>query len=148
MVAARAALPGCLSYPVPMVPFTTSPEAEQQKVKCTMNIVVLQGTLAAEPVERTLPSGTTVMDWSVKTRHNGKSVSVPVQWTEPNRSVQGFDEGDDVVIFGSIRQRFFRAAGSLASRTEVVGEAVCKPTQRAATSKLLARAEAALLSPE
>lgn len=113
-----------------------------------MNIVVLQGTLAAEPVERTLPSGTTVMDWVLKTHSEGRKVSVPIQWTEPAKAVQAFDEGDEVVVFGSVRQRFFRARGALASRTEVVGEAVTKPTQRAATSKLLARAEAALLSPE
>jgi len=112
-----------------------------------MNVVVLQGTLAAEPVERTLPSGTTVMDWVLKTPSDGKKVSVPIQWTEPNRSVQAYDVGDEVVVFGSVRQRFFRARGVLTSRTEVVGESVSKPRQRVATAKLLARAEAALLSP-
>ncbi len=102
-----------------------------------MNIVVLQGTLSREPVERTLPSGTTVADWNVSTVLDGSKLSVPVQWTDPNRAVQQFGEGDEVIVTGAVRQRFFRANGMLASRTEVVGRVVTKPTQRVATSKLL-----------
>lgn len=109
-----------------------------------MNVVVVQGVLSSEPVERTLPGGVTVMDWSVTVQTNGPKQSVPVQWTEPSKAVQRFDEGDAVVVLGTIRRRFFRTRGSLASRTEVVGEAVSKPTQRVATRKILERAKEAL----
>ena len=112
-----------------------------------MNIVVLQGTLSSEPVERTLPSGTTVADWNVTTVVGGAKLSVPVQWTEPNRSVQRFGVGDSVVVTGSIRQRFFKAQGALVSRTEVVGQRVTKPTQRVATAKLLAQVGEEFSSP-
>lgn len=104
-----------------------------------MNIVVLQGTLSSEPIERTLASGTTVADWNVTTVVDGAKLSVPVQWTEPSRAVQRFGEGDRVVVTGSIRQRFFRAKGTLVTRTEVVGQLVTKPTQRVATAKLFSR---------
>jgi len=109
-----------------------------------MNIVVVQGTLSSEPVERTLPGGTTVMDWNVSVETDGAKQSVPVQWIEPSRAVQAFDEGDSVVVYGAIRRRFFRSRGVLASRTEVVGEVVAKPTQRVATRRLLERARVGL----
>jgi len=111
-----------------------------------MNIVVVQGTLSSEPVERTLRSGLTVMDWNVSVDTDGAKQSVPVQWVEPSKVVQAFDEGDSVVVYGSIRRRFFRARGTLASRTEVVGEAVAKPTQRVATRRLLERAKVDLVT--
>ncbi len=117
--------------------FTSFPLSRTTRKKYTMNIVVLQGTLSSEPIERTLPSGTTIADWKVTTEVDGKNVSVPVQWTEPNRSVQQFGKGDSVVVVGSIRQRFFQAKGMLASRTEVVGKQVTKPTQKVPTAKML-----------
>lgn len=112
-----------------------------------MNIVVLQGTLSAEPVERTLPSGVTIADWTVATQVDGAKMKVPVQWTDPNKAIQKFDEGDKVVVVGSVRQRFYQAGGTLLSRTEVVGEQVTKPTQKVATSKLLAAAGETLVAP-
>ena len=102
-----------------------------------MNVVVLQGILSSEPVERTLPSGLTIADWTVATEVDGAKLKVPVQWTEPNKAIQKFDEGDEVIVFGAVRQRFYQAGGTLISRTEVVGERVTKPTQKVATAKLL-----------
>lgn len=111
-----------------------------------MNVVVVQGVLSKEPIERTLPSGSTVMDWSVSVEIAGTKQSVPVQWTDPTKKVRGHDKGDAVVVLGSVRQRFFFAGGNRVSRTEVVGEAVAKPTQRAGARKILERATAALTS--
>lgn len=109
-----------------------------------MNIVVLRGTLSSEPRERTLPSGTNVMNWEVTTRSDAETRSVPVQWDDPPKAALAFNEGDDVVILGSIRRRFFRAGGATASRTEVVAELAVKPTRKAAVERLVERAEARL----
>lgn len=109
-----------------------------------MNVVVVQGVLKTEPVERTLPAGNTVMDWNVSVETDGAKQSVPVQWNEPSKAVQRLGEGDAVVLLGTVRQRFFRAGGSTVSRTEVVGEAVAKPTQRVAVGKILDRARVLL----
>lgn len=105
-----------------------------------MNIVVLQGTLSSEPVERTLPSGTTVMNWEVTTLTDAGKRSVPVQWDDPSTAVQKVEAGDEVVVLGTIRRRFFRAGGATASRTEVVASQMAKPTQRAATARLMTTA--------
>jgi single-strand DNA-binding protein len=49
----------------------------------------------------------------------GPAESVPVVWPNPAAAAVKFVEGDDVVVVGRIRRRFFRAGGSTATRTEV-----------------------------
>ncbi len=105
-----------------------------------MNVVVLQGTLSSEPIERTLPTGTNVMNWEVTTTINGAKKSVPVQWDDPPKNALKIGEGDEVVLLGTIRRRFFQAGGATASRTEVVASKVAKPSQRVGVSKLLQEA--------
>ena len=105
-----------------------------------MNVVVVRGTLSSEPMERTLPSGTNIMNWDVTTETSEGRSSVPVQWADPPKRVRDFEKGDEVVIFGELRRRFFRSGGSTTARTEVVASLVAKPTQAVAVSRLLTRA--------
>lgn len=109
-----------------------------------MNIVVLQGTLSSEPVERTLPSGLNIMNWEVTTLVDGKKQSVPVQWDDPPKKALAIGEGDEVVVSGRVRRRFFQAGGVTSSRTEVVAEQVAKPTQRVGVAKLLSEARGSI----
>ena len=110
-----------------------------------MNIVVLRGTLSSEPRERTLPSGTNVLNWEVTTRGDGRPTrTVPVQWDDPPAPALDFDQGDEVLLLGEVRRRFFRAGGATASRTEVVAERAVRPTRKAAVTKLLAGVEQSL----
>ena len=53
-----------------------------------------------------------------------RAESVPVAWFEPPSSASAMGAGDDVVVVGRVRRRFFRAGGATASRTEVVAAAV------------------------
>lgn len=135
-----------MSHSLDTLRFSTSPITEHMKWSMTMNVVVVQGVLKKEPVERTLPAGNTVMDWSVSVEVAGKKWLVPVQWNEPSKAVRRLGQGDAVVVLGAVQQRFFQAGGSLASRTDVVGELVAKPSQRVATRKILDRAREALTS--
>ena len=109
-----------------------------------MNLVVLQGTLSSEPIERTLASGLNVMSWDVVTETDLGRSSVPVQWNDPSSRVCDLGKGDRVVVIGHVRQRFFRARGQTVARTEVVGAHLAKPTQKAAVSRILERARCAL----
>jgi single-strand DNA-binding protein len=88
------------------------------------NVVVLRGTLVAEPRVRELPSGSVLVQFDVTTRDDEGTQSVPVAWFEPPRSAVPAEAGDDVVVVGSVRRRFFRAGGVTQSRTEVVAEHV------------------------
>ena len=101
-----------------------------------MNVAVLKGTLSSETRVRTLPSGSEIVSWEVTTRGDGAAMSVPVQWIDPPAAVRACGSGDEVFVLGTVRRRFFRAAGATASRTEVVGERVARPTQRRAVERL------------
>lgn len=109
-----------------------------------MNIVVLRGTLSSEPRERTLPSGTNVLNWEVTTRGDGPTRTVPVQWDDPPSTALGFGRGDDVLVLGAVRRRFFRAGGATTSRTEVLARRAVRPNRQASVAKLLATAEGLL----
>jgi single-strand DNA-binding protein len=68
-----------------------------------------------------------------------------VSWFDPPAEA-GFEAGDEVVVVGAVRRRFFRAGGATQSRTEVVASAVLKATQRKAVAKALTDATAAIAS--
>lgn len=90
-----------------------------------MNIVFLRGRLSRPAEVRVLESGTTVVNYEVTvTREGAPNDSVPVLWQDPPASARAgnYAEGDEVVVLGRVRRRFFRTAGGTQSRTEVVAE--------------------------
>lgn len=105
------------------------------------NLVVLRGRLSSEPTVRTLPSGTSLVNLEVTTDVDGAGVSVPVVVEADCVSVAA---GDEVVVAGLVRRRFFRAGGVTQSRTEVVASSVVKGTSQRSVAKALARAAALL----
>ena len=117
-----------------------------------MNVVLLRGTLHGEPTDVMLASGEVVRSWELATSlmvtgrdaGSGQSVEtvhrVPVRWVEPTKAVRALAAGDEVVVIGSVRRRFFRAGGATASRTEVLGAKAAKTSRNRAVEKLLAEA--------
>lgn len=90
-----------------------------------INLVALEGRLARPVEQRLLPSGTRLLSLEVTvTRDAGPAETVPVAWFDAPASASGWDAGHEVVVVGRVRRRFFRAAGSTQSRTEVVAETV------------------------
>ena len=84
------------------------------------NLVVLRGLIRRDPEFRVLASGDELMSLDLTVRSDeGPAESVPVVWPNPAAAAVKFVEGDDVVVVGRIRRRFFRAGGSTATRTEV-----------------------------
>lgn len=103
-----------------------------------MNIVVLCGVLSHPPVPRTLPSGDVLVGYDVTcARVEGHAESVPVVWPAAPAGALRLAAGDEVLVVGRVRRRFYRAGGATASRTEVVADRVV-PARHAR------RAEAAL----
>ena len=100
------------------------------------NVVVLRGRVTSEPRVRELPSGTIVTQIEVTTRSDGGVASVPVAVVD--RSV-GCSAGDDVVVAGHVRRRFYRAGGVTQSRTEVVAADVVRIGRRRAVERLIGR---------
>ena len=97
------------------------------------NVVVLRGTLSRDADWRTLPSGDQVVSCDVTVAAAGggqRAESVPVSWFDPPARAFALAAGDEVVVVGRVRRRFFRAGGVTASRTEVVAHRVVPARSR------------------
>ena len=107
------------------------------------NVVLLRGQLSSDPRPRQLPSGDEVINYEVTTETDEGKASVPVAWFAPRRR-PNLQAGDEVLVAGFVRRRFFWAGGSAGSKTEVVAEVVARPTTRtaaAAVARMVARLE-------
>ena len=109
-----------------------------------MNVVVLRGTLSRPPETRQLPSGDLLVAYEVTvTRPDGPAETAPVAWLDAPAGAESLEVGEEVVVVGRVRRRFFRAGGAVQSRTEVLAGAVVPARQR----KKAERAVAAALTP-
>lgn len=103
-----------------------------------MNVAILRGRLSSPPREQQLASGDRLVSLEVTTRvEHGPADSVPVAWFPGSGPTPAWEAGQEVVVVGRVRRRFFRAGGATASRTEVVASSVVAANRRAATSKAL-----------
>jgi single-strand DNA-binding protein len=107
------------------------------------NLALLVGTLSRPPELRPLPSGEVVLGLELTIRPaEGPAESVPVAWYAPSADAPDWPAGEEVVVAGRTRRRFFRSGGQTQSRTEVVATAAV-PTRKAAAAR---RAVAAALA--
>jgi len=101
----------------------------------TVNVVVLAGTVAAEPVERRLPSGDEVTELRLSVPETGKRLlPLPVAvWHSAvgRRALTGLAKGDDVLVYGQLTRRFYRSGAGARSLTEVVATELKKLEPRA-----------------
>ncbi|HEX5615562.1 MAG TPA: hypothetical protein VFZ83_10465, partial [Acidimicrobiia bacterium] len=110
-----------------------------------VNLAVVRGCCSSVPEVRVLPSGRVLAVLQVTTRPpNGAAQSVPVTVWEPPAWVEGLDAGDEVVVVGRVRRRFYRGAGGAMSRVEVEADLVARGGDRRRVTAALRRAQAAL----
>jgi single-strand DNA-binding protein len=108
-----------------------------------MNVVVLRGRLTSDPAMRELQSGSVLVSLEVSTPVGAdERANTPVAWFDPPRSssVANWSAGEEVVVLGSVRRRFYRSAGGTQSRTEVVASTVVKAASARSVERLLADA--------
>ena len=102
---------------------TTTPNTSSSSTELVpegSNLVVLRGLIRRDPEFRVLASGDELMSLDLTVRSGeAPAESVPVVWANPAAAAIKLVEGDDVVVVGRIRRRFFRAGASTATRTEV-----------------------------
>jgi single-strand DNA-binding protein len=114
-----------------------------------VNLAVLAGTLSKPAEPRLLPDGTTVWELDVAIRPEGKAAAtVPVSWAAPaaGQDPAAWVPGDELLVVGAVRRRFYRAGGATVSRTDVLADAVVPARQRKKASVVLADALAPLRS--
>jgi single-strand DNA-binding protein len=96
----------------------------------TVNVVVLAGTVAAEPVERTMPSGDEITEIRLSVPETGKRLlPLPIAaWhrTVGKRALKGIAKGDPVLVHGQLVRRFYRSGAGARSLTEVVAMGIKK----------------------
>lgn len=96
----------------------------------TVNVVVLAGTVAADPIERQMPSGDAVTEIRLSVPETGKRLlPLPVAvWhkTVGKRAATDIAKGDDVLVMGQLARRFYRSGAGARSLTEVVATGIKK----------------------
>jgi single-strand DNA-binding protein len=95
-----------------------------------LNVAIVRGTCSSPAEVRTLPSGDVLAQLQVTTRASGETTSVPVAVLAPAGWVCDLDAGDEVLVVGHVRRRFFRAQGATASRVEIQAELVARARDR------------------
>jgi single-strand DNA-binding protein len=95
-----------------------------------VNVVVLAGRVAADPVDRTMPSGDEVTELRLSVPEAGKRLlPLPVAaWHRDvgKRALKGVGKGDDVLVYGQLVRRFYRSGAGARSLTEVVASGIKK----------------------
>jgi single-strand DNA-binding protein len=96
----------------------------------TVNVVVLAGTIAAEPVQRQLPSGDEVTEIRLSVPEPGRRLlPLPVTiWHETvgTRALMGLAKGDEILVHGTLARRFYRSGAGARSLTEVIASGIKK----------------------
>lgn len=100
-----------------------------------MNVSILRGRVLSAPTERRLGTGEFATSFDVVTEGESGRMTVPVNWVTTVKAL--VVEGDDVVIVGKVRRRFFQAGGSVQSRTEVLAETVTAVRRKVAARKAI-----------
>jgi single-strand DNA-binding protein len=98
------------------------------------NLAILVGVLSRDAELRTLPSGDQLVALELTVRpEGGPAETVPVAWPDAPAAARAWAMGEEVLVTGRVRRRYFRAGGSTQSRTEVVADRAV-PTRRATTA--------------
>jgi hypothetical protein len=101
-----------------------------------MNVAVIQGVVFSAPQERKLGSGELATSFDVVTEGPEGRLTVPVSWVTTVKTL--LIEGEEVVVVGKVRRRFFQSAGAVQSRTEVLASTVLPVRRKAAVRKAIA----------
>jgi single-strand DNA-binding protein len=100
-----------------------------------VNVTFLRGRLSSPPRTIELPSGDTALTLELTIRDGeAPADTVPVAWFAPGKAAAGWEAGQELLVVGRVRRRFFRAGGRTASRTEVLATMVV-PAERRATAR-------------
>jgi single-stranded DNA-binding protein len=112
-----------------------------------VNVVALVGQLARPAEARILRSGDRLVSFEVTVPREGRGESVPVVWFGAPASAADHDVGEQVVVVGRVRRRFFQGSTGTQSRTEVVADVVVPARHKRRVEAALRRARDALVEP-
>ncbi len=95
-----------------------------------LNLAVVRGPISSSPEIRVLASGSSVATIGVRAPAGEQMTSVPVSVWDPPAWIGELAPGDEVIVLGAVRRRFYKGAGGTGSRVDVEAVFVGRPGKR------------------
>ncbi len=95
-----------------------------------MNLAVVRGPISSSPEIRSLESGSTVATIGVRAPAGDRTTSVPVSVWDPPAWIGELAPGDEVIVLGAVRRRFYRGSAGTGSAVDVEAVFVGRPGKR------------------
>jgi single-stranded DNA-binding protein len=113
-----------------------------------VNLAVLRGPCSGPAELRVLESGTRLATLAVRcpagAAADERATSVPVTVWDPPAWVETLEAGDEIVVVGRMRRRFYQRPGGVGSRVDVEAELVGRARDRRRIDAALRKADEAL----
>ncbi len=110
-----------------------------------LNLGVLCGPCSSVPELRVLESGTRLATLAIRCpAGDERATSVPVTVWDPPAWIETLEPGEEVVVVGRLRRRFYQRPGGVGSRVDVEAETIGRARDRRRIDAALRRARAAL----
>jgi single-strand DNA-binding protein len=113
-----------------------------------VNLGVLCGPCSTVPELRVLESGTRLASLAVRcpagARAEDRATSVPITVWDPPAWLDTLEAGEEIVVVGRLRRRFYQRPGGVRSRVDVEAEYIARARDRRRIDTALRRALAAL----
>jgi hypothetical protein len=113
-----------------------------------VNLAVLRGPCSGPAELRVLESGTRLATLAVRCPAGAaageRATSVPVTVWDPPAWVETLEAGDEIVVVGRMRRRFYQRPGGVGSRVDVEAELVGRARDRRRIDAALRKADEAL----
>jgi single-stranded DNA-binding protein len=105
----------------------------------SVNVVVLAGTIAADPVERRMPSGEECTEIRLSVPEPGRRLlPLPVvAWHAEvgKKRLKGLRKDEEVLVYGRLVRRFYRSGAGARSLAEVVASGLKRLEPSEATDR-------------
>ena len=105
-----------------------------------VNLAIVCGPCSAPPELRVLESGTRVASLSVRVPAGEQATSVPVTVWDPPAWIEALDAGDEVIVVGQVRRRFYSRPGGVGSRVDLEAVTIARARDRRRVDAALRRA--------
>jgi single-stranded DNA-binding protein len=110
-----------------------------------VNLAVLRGPCSGPAELRVLESGTRLATLAVRcpagAAADERATSVPVTVWDPPAWVETLEAGDEIVVVGRMRRRFYQRPGGVGSRVDVEAELVGRARDRRRIDAALRKAD-------
>jgi len=105
-----------------------------------VNLAIVCGPCSAAPELRVLESGTRVASLSVRVPAGEQATSVPVTVWDPPAWIEALDAGDEVIVVGQVRRRFYARPGGVGSRVDLEAVTIGRARDRRRVDAAVRRA--------